>query len=109
MHEAHHTSVSAQPHHDVQPHANQQPGVIEGRITHYVLPDGRNKGEHRPAIIVKTWGSLPHSAVNMQVFVDGLNDYPVDHAASFTGFLWKTSVPYSENKEPGTWHWIEQA
>lgn len=82
-------------------------GLTAGRNVHYVLPDGRSKGEHRPAIVVKLcppeW-NYPDGAVQLQVFVDGTNDYP-----DAAGSLWRTSVLYSEGKEAGTWHWIEKA
>lgn len=82
-------------------------GLTEGRIVHYVLPDGRSAGAHRPAIVVmvcpKEWG-YPPGAAQLQVFVDGTNDYQ-----NYSGSIWATSVQYSEGKEPGTWHWIERA
>ena len=79
-------------------------GLTEGRIVHYVLEDSRNKGQHRPAVIVQVWdhGS---GVSNLQVFTDGRNDGQF-YAG---GLAWKTSVCYSEDKEPGTWHWIEKA
>lgn len=78
-------------------------GVTEGRIVHYVLPDGNHAGEHRPAIIVKVWNQTG-GYVNLMVFVDGTNDYP-----HYSGPVWATSIGYSEDKEPRTWHWIERA
>jgi hypothetical protein len=85
------------------------PGLIEGRIVHYVLQSGRNTGEHRPAIIVKVWNAnRAYGMVNMQVFTDGTNDYLHTDPWS-SGIAWATSVHYSETKEPGTWHWIEKA
>lgn len=88
-------------------------GLIEGRIVHYVMPDGRCKGEHRPAIIVKIWGDPkqnPPPAVQLAVFVDGTNDYvnlPVQ-GGSFMPTVWETSIVYSETPEPSTWHWPER-
>jgi hypothetical protein len=82
-------------------------GLIEGRIVHYVLPDGRNPGEHRPAIIVKVWEAhRAQGTVNMQVFTDSQNDYLAGPATS--GVMWATSVPYSEEPKPRTWHWPEK-
>lgn len=78
------------------------PGVLEqrkvsiGSIVNYVLPDGRSAGEIRPAIVVRKWSD---TCVNLQVFTDGDNDYP-----GTNGTLWKTSVTYSEDKLPYTWH-----
>ena len=96
-----------------------------GRIVHYVMevgdytkegayagaavpvkgeaPSGR--ADHRPAIIVETWKCETQNdpakwAVNLVVFMDGMNDgYP-------NNTLWKTSVVYSPKElTPGTWHW----
>ena len=89
-------------------------GLTEGRIVHYVLPDGRSKGEHRPAIVVKVWrvgeASYPpeNGVSNLQVFTDFSNDYDGDHPGH-TGQFWATSVEYNAEKELGTWHWIEPA
>lgn len=54
-------------------------GLTEGRMVHFVLPDGNNTGEHRPAIVVKVWGNgldnLPENGYsNLQVLTDSLND-----------------------------------
>lgn len=75
-------------------------GVIEGRIVHYVLPDGTEK--HRAAIIVNAWtnGGGENGCVNLTVFTDWTNDSKDGSAVS-----WATSVHYSKTKEPGTWHW----
>ena len=72
-----------------------------GRIVHYVLPDGTYPGEHRPAIIVRTWSP---TTVQLQVFVDGTNDYD-----DYAGTIWATSVSQDEEtKAPRTWHWPER-
>lgn len=90
----------AQPAQELQP----IPGLTPGRIVHYVLPSGRNEGEHRPAVIVRVWDN--HSGVsNLQVFLDGTND----DRRNTSGLRWVTSVRHSEGGEPDTWHWIEQA
>ena len=74
-----------------------------GRQVHYVLPEGRAAGEHRPATIVKIWDPVPAhgSLVQLQVLTDQTND------GYDTGLLWRTSVRYSEEHDPGTWHWPE--
>lgn len=84
-------------------------GLIEGRIVHYVLESGPNAGEHRPAIVVRVWpnefGDQP--GVNLQVFTDGDGQpYNNDGMQPVT---WKTSIRFSDGKEPGTCHWIERA
>jgi hypothetical protein len=73
-----------------------------GRIVMYVpegshTPEAHNSAKVLPAIIVRTWEetSYENDEVNLKVFTDGPTD------------TWRTSVPYSETKEPGTWHWPE--
>ena len=88
-----------------------------GRIVHYVLPDEfKNAGEHRPAIIVKAWGSPPTQPypVQLQVFMDGSNDGYIQDLGKVMSIvdghpntMWKTSVPYSEEPKSGTWHFPE--
>lgn len=91
-------------------------GLTEGRMVHYVLPhhpECRSVGQHRPALVVKVWGEgsgypPEEGVINIGVFTDYANDYYSDHEG-YNGHFWATSVKYDENKEPGTWHWIEQA
>jgi hypothetical protein len=92
-------------------------GLTEGRIVHYVL---EGKGDHRPAIVVRDW-KQENGLVNLQVFTDGWNDgletsFVVMNGKEQVGIVkqidltvWRTSVHYSEAKEPGTWHWPERA
>lgn len=84
-------------------------GLTEGRNVHFVMPDG----EHRAAMVVKVWRiyrpdgtSIPptNGCSNLTVFPDWAND-----PGGAAGIMWRTSVLYSENKEPNTWHWIEKA
>lgn len=79
-------------------------GLAEGRIVHFVMDDGPHEGEHRAAIVARVW-EKDSGLVNLQVFTDGANDG--EEYAS--GVAWKGSRLHSENKEPGTWHWIEKA
>ena len=94
-------------------------GLTEGRIVHYVLNEGRDKGEHRPAIVVRVWrtvqwdgekdfivpGTPENGCCQLQVFTDSDGKYNDE----LPPVMWKTSVLFSEAKEPGTWHWIEKA
>lgn len=96
-----------------------------GRIVHYVLPsEGRfdrgagarhGVGAHRPALVVHVWpddgsypGHEPGTTVQLQVFLDGTNDY--GHLATEKPhMIWATSVHQDEDsKAPGTWHWPER-
>ena len=89
-------------------------GLTEGRMVHYVLPNG----DHRPAIVVKVWNK-EEGYINVQVITDGSNDrlayYPHVLSDRFgesldNGMLWVTSIyPDLEEKLPNTWHWIEPA
>ncbi len=87
-------------------------GLTEGRIVHFVMPNG----DHRPAIVVKVW-SKENGNSNLQVFTDGNNDAHAVVSTNFAatsqvkaGLWWRTSVPFDEqDKVPGTWHWIEKA
>lgn len=85
-------------------------GLTEGRIVHYVMPDG----QHRPAIIVRVWnrGTNTNGYSNLLVFLDGTNDRTpqngISEAAAQSCTMWATSVTMSEGKEPRTWHWPEK-
>lgn len=90
-------------------------GLIEGRIVHYVMPNG----EHRPAIVVRVWrvrdseGPEPitkapeNGCCQLQVFLDSDGEHDWNDGPN--NILWGSSVLYSENQEPRTWHWIERA
>lgn len=88
----------------------------QSRIVLYVMPD---KTE-RPAVIVHVWEDEEEtpdtqvwkgSRVNLQVFLNGMKDYNYNNPrgeVSFEGALrgmeFMEKVPYSADKEPGTWH-----
>lgn len=77
-------------------------GLAVGRIVHFVLIGGRNEGEHRPAIIVRTWSDHDPGLVNLQVFTDKTND---GHDQCV---IWQTSIHHDpDEKQPGTWHFPE--
>lgn len=96
-------------------------GPNQGRMVRYVLRTGRAAGQSRPAMVVRDWGH--DGRLNLHVFLDGDNDrgadgappiYPVPASVAlpdggFSAYTqltsWVTSAPYSETKEPGTWHW----
>lgn len=95
-------------------------GLTAGRIVHYVMPDGN----HRPAIVVQVWDHDANGPglMNCQVLTDGTNDVPwgaaevkawkdmnIDPEDCHRGLLWRTSISYSEEPKPHTWHWIEKA
>lgn len=92
-------------------------GLTEGRIVHFVLDAGPHAGEHRPAIVVKVWrldygdGTQrppDNGCCNLKVFLDGSNDDPTGRTHPHWQ-EWQTSVLFSEEPKPRTWHWIEKA
>lgn len=83
--------------------SNVKPSI--GRVVIYVWGDDpQDKVDHNnhadvsPAIVVRTWGNTAYEndEVNLRILADGQS------------VQWKTSVPYSETKEPNTWHWPER-
>ncbi|MGE5631693.1 MAG: hypothetical protein ACM3TR_11425 [Caulobacteraceae bacterium] len=72
------------------------------KIVHFVM----SNGEHRPAICVRAWND---TCGNFQVFIDGTNDAATDATREDMdrGVMWATSVCYSEDHTPRTWHWAE--
>jgi hypothetical protein len=74
----------------------------------FVLDSGLSYGEIRPAIVVGTFECLTDGRANLQVFTDGANDFGYGQQGSF-GIMWKTSVPYSLEASPGTWHYATGA
>jgi len=72
-----------------------------GRTVLYVPKQGENFGGNEqnvlPAIVVATWEhtGYQNDEVNLKVITDAPQN------------AWRTSVPFSSDKEPGTWHWPE--
>lgn len=67
-----------------------------GRIVHFVFQDEETKElKTRPAIVVQVWSD---DCANLQVFTDSDNDKQ-------SNTEWKTSVIYSEEPKPYSWHW----
>lgn len=91
---------------------NQQVGIAYisiGRIVHYVMEDGPNKGTCRPAIVTHVWGTgVPgNDTVQMTVFPDGTNDGARNDDTSGAAAIWRTSVRHYEEPDwpVRTWHW----
>lgn len=76
-------------------------GLTEGRIVHYVA---RKNADHAPALIVRVVDRDP-VRVNLCVFASSTTQ------ASRWGapVQIENDVPYSDAKEPFSWHWIERA
>lgn len=78
-------------------------GLTEGRIVHYCF-EHQGEVKNRPAMVVKVWNQ-DTGCSNLMVFFDGTND----GINSALVPVWHTSILYSEEPKPGTWHWIPQA
>lgn len=90
-------------------------GITEGRIVLFVMFDG----SIRPAIIVNALKETSHEngEVNLTVFTDFNEDVkrtPSEVPPSVVnniahGLLWQTSVPYSDEEKPLTWHSLQRS
>ena len=71
-------------------------GLTEGRIVHYVMPNG----VHRPAVVVHVWDREKGTA-NLTVFTDP--------ALDGENLRYSVQVEYANRPTPNTWHWVEKA
>jgi hypothetical protein len=81
-------------------------GLTEGRMCHYVAYNNR----HLAAIVIghregATALAHPISLADLAVFTNMQN---INGLKNF-GLQFHQDIAYSEDKEPGTWHWIEKA
>jgi hypothetical protein len=76
------------------------PGLINGRVVHYVLDQDKHRTAHITAVVDANDGT-----VNLYVLFDGPNDGRSPLSCS----EWLQNVEYSEFHIPGTWHFIEKA
>jgi hypothetical protein len=54
-----------------------------------------SEGQIFPSMVVAVWGDGENPAINLKVQLDGTDTY------------WATSRLMSDDKTPGTWHWME--
>jgi hypothetical protein len=83
-------------------------GLTEGRIVHYVLPDGRHPGECRAAVVVRAWdrdASGGNGCSNLTVLTDGSNDFGQAADDPAPPIARRTSIVFDAERKPGTWHW----
>lgn len=76
-----------------------------GDIVSYVLSEGNSYGQVRPGIVVRNWheGGVDPGLLQLQVFTDDIDGRWND---GLPQVMWATSIPFNENKAPGTWHWL---
>lgn len=95
------TSVAeSEPQAEPAPQAATIKGLTEGRMVHYILPEGEHVGEHRPAIVVRVQDNI-QGVADLHVLIapdDGFGDKTIERVAIFN----------HANSELGTWHFIEQ-
>lgn len=77
-------------------------GLTIGRIVHYVFPGPF--GDECPATVVGVWQD---GLVNLQLFPDSDNEGKNNQRVRLED-RWRTSIKFSENKGPHTWHWPER-
>ena len=76
------------------------PGLIEGRIIHYVAYNGR----HLAGIVIGFDKSTSYSQCDIVIFTNMSN---VNGDKNF-GMQFHQDISYSEESLPGTWHWVEK-
>lgn len=74
---------------------------MDTRLVHYVLKDGPQKGECRPALVVRDF-ERPGGEVNLQVFTD--SPPTGDSNDMLPPLMWVTSVQPGKKNRPGTYH-----
>jgi hypothetical protein len=82
-------------------------GLVPGRIVHYVLPDGRRTGEHRPAMVIDV--PDPEAGVaHLAVYTVPDQDYDMHQHPGIIFFARATKFDPTAEMQ-GTWHWIERS
>ena len=82
-------------------------GVAVGRIVHFVPPGESAGPRHLAAMIVRVWVAET-GYVNLTVFPDWGNDKQEYAGGDGGGISWETSVYFSAEPKPRTWHWPER-
>jgi hypothetical protein len=83
-------------------------GLTIGSAIHFVMANGPSAGQCRHAVVVRNWsGGKGLGLVNAVVSIDGANDAP-SPAGNVAMQMWVTSIRYSEQHEPCTWHWPKE-
>lgn len=77
---------------------------VIGQTVRYVLSEGPNAGQHRPAFIVRLWDA---KLANLQVITD--SPPTGDSNDMLPPMLWKTSIRYDETGNWGTWHFVPRS
>jgi hypothetical protein len=90
------TETDAKEINDKHAAANQTPITDRAPGLQYHVGNPVTAGEHCAAVIVQVWNK-GNGYVNLKVLLDGQDDH------------WATGKSFSDQKEPGSWHWIEKA
>ena len=78
-------------------------GLIEGRIVHYVQAVTLHNAAIVAVVHDKVIGKVDLVVFDMSIPINTVTLLPEPKYIQPHYF-----VPYSESKEPGTWHWIER-
>lgn len=88
------------------------PGLGIGRIVHFVPGNPPQRADDptvpqmapaQAAMIVRVWND--QGMVNLSVFPDGSNDSQPLRLVNEKMNYWATSVEYSAEPKPHSWHW----
>lgn len=84
-------------------------GLTTGRMVHYVLDRGPNKGEHRAAVVTSVADPVD-GGVTLEVMTTTLDLISPNELKSGV-YYYDDSAPegYPQTARQGTWHWIEPA
>ncbi|GEM_PF-4113663 len=83
--------------------------VAVGDDVLFVLPDGQTRPAKVVCVSTPSLTAANPGWANLVVTVDGLNDCLLVPEAAAPGVLhvWRTSVHYSEEPKPHTWHYAK--
>lgn len=79
----------------------EEVSVEAGRFVNFVLDEGPNVGEVRPALVMRAWNGETGEMLNLLVFTD--TDQEGRHNDRVGPILWRTSVPNGNKDLVGSW------
>jgi len=86
----------------------REPSV--GAIIHYILPEGPQRGAHRPAIITHLWSKdhpIHAGLPDLCVFKAKSDDFIAPGPVVMVTAVDYRECTFAKPDAPGTWHWPE--
>ena len=87
---------------------DREPSV--GAIVHYILPDGPQRGSHRPALITHLWSKdhpIHPGLSDLSVFKAKNDDFLAQGPVVMVNAVSFRESTVEKPDAPGTWHWPE--